>query len=354
MKTVARKAVARKAVSWKAVARLLVLFLGIVFTAPGQSSDFALYAQDLRAADVLLAQGDFEGVIKKLQPWPERLPDRPEAPHFLGLAHYRLRNLEAAIRHLSAALEREKQGSDAWKQTVEILGGAYYFESEWQAAEPLLEKAAGWRPEDSELLYTLAMTYLHSGHRDQARITFAKIFQVDPAAPQAFALTAELMLQENLFEDAEVLIVEALKKQPDLPGAAYNLGIIAFREGDYSRASELLRQELAHNPKHPAAWHSLGETLSALGRQAEAVEALKRAIWLNTRLSESYVLLAKIYADQQRLELAEDTVRRAIQINPQSYEAHFLQSRIYYKTGRAEQAKKQLAIAEELRRSTKQ
>jgi len=351
---VARETVARKTVAWKDVARFLVPFFGIVVTAAGQSSDFALYAQDLRAADVLLAQGEFEGVIQKLESWPERLPDRPEARHFLGLAHYRLRNFEAAIRHLSAALDREKQGSPAWKQTVEILGGAYYFESEWQDAEPLLEKAAGWRPEDSELSYSLAMTHLHMGHRDQARIAFAKIFEVDPEAPQAFALTAELMLRENRSKDAELLIVEALEKQPGLPGAAYKLGVIAFRQGDYGRASELLRKELARDPNNAAAWHSLGETLSALGKQAEAAEALKRAIWLNTRLSESYVLLAKIYADQQRLELAEDTVRRAIQVDPQSYEAHFLQSRIYYKRGRVELAKKELAIAEELRRSAKQ
>ena len=189
----------------RAAARLLVPLLGIVFTAAGQSPDLSRYAQDLRAADALLSQGDFNGVIKKLGSWTERLPDRPEAQHFLGLAHYRLRNFDAAIRHLSGALEREKQGSAAWKQTVEILGAAYYFEGRWQDADPLLEKAVGWRPEDSELLYTLAMTYLHTGRGDQARITFSKIFQVDPASPQAFALTAELMLQENRFKDAEVL-----------------------------------------------------------------------------------------------------------------------------------------------------
>ena len=155
--------------------------LGIVFTAAGRPADLSRYAQDLRAADELLSQGDFNGVIKKLRPWTERLPDRPEAQHFLGLAHYRLRNFDTAIRYLSAALEREKQESAAWKQTVEILGAAYYFESRWQEAEPLLEKAAAWRPEDSELLYSLAMTYLHLGRGDKARIAFSKIFQVDPA-----------------------------------------------------------------------------------------------------------------------------------------------------------------------------
>ncbi len=244
----------------KAVARLLVPFLGIVFTAAGRPADLSRYAQDLRAADELLSQGDFNGVIKKLRPWTERLPDRPEAQHFLGLAHYRLRNFDTAIRYLSAALEREKQESAAWKQTVEILGAAYYFESRWQEAEPLLEKAAAWRPEDSELLYSLAMTHLHLGRGDKARIAFSKIFQVDPATPQAFALTAELMLQENRFKDAEALIREAIEKQPDLPGAAYELGVIAFRQGDYGRprnCSEKNWRGIPNTPPRGILWARL-------------------------------------------------------------------------------------------------
>ncbi len=338
----------------KVAATGLALFLGVVLAGAGQSPDFSRYAEDLRAADALLSQGDFNGVIEKLRHWTERSPDRPEAQHFLGLAHYRLRNFEGAIRHLSAALDREEQGSAAWKQTVEILGVAYYFEGRWRNAEPLLEMAARWRPDDSELLYTLAMTFVHSGRGDQARITFSKIFGVDPAAPQAFALTAQLMLQENRVKEAEVLILEALEAEPGFPGAAYELGVIALRRGNYGRASELLGQELARNPKHAAAWHSLGETLSGLGKQEEAVEALKRAIWLDTQSSGSYILLAKIYVDQHRLGLAEDTVQRAIQVHPQSYEAHFLQSRIYYKTGRTDRAKRQLAVAEQVRRSARQ
>ena len=64
---------------------------------------------------------------------------------------------------------------------------AYYFEGRWQEAEPLLVKASGWKPRDSELLYTLAMTFARSGRGNQARIPFSKIFNVDPSSPQAFA-----------------------------------------------------------------------------------------------------------------------------------------------------------------------
>ena len=320
----------------------------------GQSPDFSRYAEDLRTADKLLSEGNFAGVIDRLQEWPERLPDRPEARHFLGLAHYRLRNFAAAAEHLSAALQREEKGAAAWRQTVEVLGAAYYFESRWREAQPLLEMAVGWRPDDSELLYTLAMSYMHSGRSERARTAFAKLFGVAPNAPQAYALAAELMLQESLFDDAEALILEALNRQPDLPEAAYELGAIAFRKGDYRRALELLQSELERNPGHAPAWHSLGKARLAAGEQTEAVGALKRSIWLDKRSFASYLLLARIYIDQGALELANDTVWRAIEIQPRSYEAHFLQSRIYYKRGEADLAKRQMKIAERLRRETQQ
>ena len=334
-----------------ATGRLAALSACIIVSAAGQSQEISQYASDLRQADALLSEGDFEGVVETLQRWPERLPDRPEAHHFLGLAHYRLRNFSEAVQHLAAALEREEPESAPWKQTVEILGVAYFFEGRWQEAEPLLEQASGWKPHDSELLYTLAMTYVRSGRENQARVPFSKIFQVDPASPQAFALTAELLLQENRLNDAEALLLKARELQPDLPGVNYALGVIELRRGDYAKASALLRQDLANDVQRADAWHSMGEALLGLGKEAESVEALKRAVWLDPRSSGSYILLAKIYIDQGLMELAEDTVRRVIEVRPHSYEAHFLQSRIYYKTGRGDRAREHLGIAEEIRRS---
>lgn len=337
-----------------AAARLAALALSIVAAAVGQSPEISEYARDLRRADALLSRGDFSGVIETLEPWSTRLPDRPEARHFLGLAHYRLRNFTDAIEHLTAALEREEPQSAPWKQTVEILGVAYFFDGRWQEAAPLLEQASGWKPHDSELLYTLAMTYVRSGRGNQARIPFSQIFQVDPGGPQAFALTAELLSQESRIDDAEALLMKARALQPDLPGIDFALGAIELRRGDYAKASALLRRDLERFPRQPAAWHAMGEALLGLGSEAESVEALKRAIWLDPRSVESYILLAQIYMDQGLLELAQDTVRRAIEIQPQSYEAHFLQGRIYYKTGRPERARQHLGIAEEARRLEQQ
>ena len=332
-------------------ARLAALLAGIAVASGGQSPELSRYAADLRAADTLLSQGDFRGVIERLGPWPERLPHRPEANHFLGLAHYRLREFDQSIRHLSAALDNEREGSTPWRQTVEILGVAYYFEGRWQDARPLLETAAAWKAGDPDFLYALARTQVLTGRGSSARIPVAGIFGVDPASPRALVLASRLALLENGLRDAETLLLKALEAQPDLPDASYLLGVIALREGNHSKALPFLRKELETNPGHAAAWHSTGETLLALGREAESVEALKRAIWLGSKSPDPYILLAKVHIERRELDLAEDTVRQVLQAHPRNYEAHFLQSRILYKMGRRDRARMQLEIAEQVRRA---
>ena len=332
-------------------ARLAALLAGIAVASGGQSPELSRYAADLRAADALLSQGDFRGVIERLEPWPERLPHRPEANHFLGLAHYRLREFGQSIRHLSAALDTEREDSEPWKQTVEVLGVAYYFEGRWQEARPLLEKASAWKAADPDFLYALARTQVLTGEGGSARIPVAGIFGVDPASPPALVLTARLALLENGLRDAETLLLKALEARPDLPDANYLLGGIALREGHHSKALSFLRKELENNPGHAEAWHSAGETLLAQGREAESVEALKRAIWLGSKSPDPYILLAKVHIERRELDLAEDAVRQVLQAHPRNYEAHFLHSRILYKMGRRERARMQLEIAEQVRRA---
>ena len=327
--------------------RLALLFV-LCSALSAQTSEVNRYAADLREAEQLLSKGDFGGVIEKLKTWPEKLPNRPEAPHFLGLAYYRLRDFPAAIRHLSAALELEAPNSEPWKQTVEILGAAYYFSNQWQQAVPLLEKAAAQRSENSDLLYTLAMSYLFTRDSHGARRTFAKFFAVDADSPHAYALAVDLMRKEGLEAEADALLQEAHRKWPQSASLASRLAVVATNKGDAARAAALLSEEVQNNPSEPASWRALGEALISLGKPAEAAEALKRAIWLDSRATASYILLAKLYMDAGSYEVAEDTLNQALKTTPRSYEANFLLGRLYHKTGRSELAKKQLAIAEQL------
>ncbi len=321
-------------------------------SAKAQSAVDTAYSQALGQAEQLLGKGDQEAVIRLLTPWVQKNPKLAEAQHGLGLAYYQKPDFPNAIRHLSMAFQLERENTPVWRQTVEILAMAYYFSNRAKDALPLLEMATGWTKDNTNFSYTLAMAYLATHDRDNARRWFARIFGVPTESPQAFILAADLMSQEKYVDDSEAMILEALKQKPDLPLVNYKLGLIALTRGNFPDAAKHMLKELETNPGHSNAWHYLGDAYVKMGKIDEATEPLQRAIWLNLQSTKSYILLASVYSQQDRLFVAENTLKRAIDMEPRNYEAHFQLARIYYKTNRPELAKKEMALANELRISS--
>lgn len=333
----------------KRIPIILILACFTAVTISGQSINESDYLQAVSEARGLLKQDDFNAVIKKLIPWVKQFPERAEAHHGIGLAYYHLKNFETAIEHLSAALKVEAEQSPAWKQTVQFLGMAYYIRHGWKEAVSLLEKTVAWEPNDTDLLYALATSYLHTHDRENARQTYAKLFQIKPDSPQAYLLAAHLMYQTAYGQDAEALLLEASGKWPDWSEFNYQLGAVAMIKGDYEAVVRHLEKDLARNPSNSLAWHYLGEAFLRQSKLDRAVEALQRAIWLNDRNAKSYVLLAETHLIKGDPYLAEDALELALQVDPQSYPANFLMAKIYQKTNRPELARKQMELAAKLR-----
>jgi len=321
-------------------------------SALGQSPVDSEYAQVLSQAEKLFSNGNQDDVIRLLTPWVQKNPKLAEAQHGLGLAYYQKPDFPNAIRHLSMAFQLEAENTPVWRQTVEILAMAYYFSNRAKDALPLLEMATAWTKDNTNVSYTLAMAYLATHDRDSARRLFARMFGMQPDSPQAYILAADLMSQEKYVDDSEAMILEALKKKPDLPLVSYKLGLIALTRGNFEDAARHMLKELETNPGHSNAWHYLGDAYIRIGKIDEAAEALQRAIWLNLQSTKSYILLANVYSQQERYFVAENTLKRAIDMEPRNYEAHFQLARIYHKTNRPELAKKEMALANQLRSST--
>ena len=326
------------------------LLIGLILTlvaalAQDQKAADSEYQKALADAEGLFAKGDQDGVIRLLTPWVAKNPNLAEGQHGLGLAYYQKPDFPNSIRHLSVAFRLETPNSPPWRQTVEILAMAYYFSNRAKDAVPLLEMAAGWTKDNTNFQYTLAMAYLATHDRENARRSFARIFGFDPESPAAYILAADLMSQEKYVDDSEAMILEALKKKPDLPLVSYKLGLIALTRGKFEETAKYMLKELETNPGHSNAWHYLGDAYVRLGKVEEAIEPLQRAIWLNLQSTRSYLLLAQVYAQQERYFVAENTLKRVIDMEPRNYEAHFQLARIYYKTNRPELAKNEMAVA---------
>lgn len=307
------------------------------------------YRQALGEAQQLMANNEFEAVIEKLVPLAEKFADRPEPHHGLGLAYYQVKEFSQVALHLRQALQKEKEDSNSWKQTVQYLGMAEYFRRQWTDAIPLLEKTASWTLEDADLTYALATCYLHTHEIEKTRMAYARLFRIDPDSYQAYILSAHLMYQASYAKDSETVLNEAGQKWPDSLDFDYQRGAVALVKGDYGAVVHHLKKELERNPTNSTAWHYLGEAYLRLSQLDEAAEALQRATWLNERSARSYALMGEIAMLRERLGVAEEALTLAVRLDPQDYQANLLLARMYLRTNRPELAKKQMEIADRLR-----
>ncbi|MFD1625608.1 tetratricopeptide repeat protein, partial [Azospirillum griseum] len=112
------------------------------------------------------------------------------------------------------------------------------------AARRRLRLAVAVAPQDGDFLSDLALTLRAAGEADRAAQGFAR----------------------------------ALRLDPDLAEAAYNLGNLWLERGDAAAAAGLYRHALARRARYPQAWNNIGTALRALGRTDEAADAFAQAI----------------------------------------------------------------------------
>jgi tetratricopeptide (TPR) repeat protein len=117
--------------------------------------------------------------------------------------------------------------------------------------------------------------------------------------------------------------IEAAQKNPNHPGAFFQIGYCLARMGKnqealgpYQRAQEL-------RPKDPAVYNNLCGVLGQLGRYGEAGEACRQALQIAPDLAEAHNNLAWIYHRQARYPEAVESSKQAIRLQPDFAEAHY-------------------------------
>jgi Flp pilus assembly protein TadD len=148
----------------------------------------------------------------------------------------------------------------------------------WKDARALLMQALEQHPQDTDLLYELAMVLERMGRHDEMERHLRRIIELRPDHPHAHnALGYSLADRGIRLEEAYRLIERALALSPGDPYITDSLAWVVFRQGQAGRAAELLRQAYAARPDTEIGAH-LGEVLWTLGQRDEA-----RRIWRESR-----------------------------------------------------------------------
>jgi tetratricopeptide (TPR) repeat protein len=265
--------------------------------------------------------------------------------HETALRQYAAKDYKAAADSFRKAVVSEAADSPAYRQSTLLLGQCLYLMGHYEEAITVLQRA----PHTGETLYMLGNSALKSRDLKSGVAYFAEMFGVPPGSAAAHLLTAQLMVKQELLDEAEAETRTAIGIDARIPQAHYLLGELLTFKGETDKAIEELKTEIQINPSFAMAYYKLGDAYSRQVQWATAIPLLQKSVWLNPIYSGPYILLGKGYLQQKELSNAEGVLRRAIQLDPNNSSAHYLLGQTLVQEGRTDEGRAMLQLSQKLK-----
>jgi len=308
-------------------------------------------------------------------------PNNVEARGDLGVVQYLAGNYAEASQNLRAALRLQPA---LWKAQA-ILGLCERAQGRFDSARTLLAKSfphlqdpklqirAGmalaeldyqWRdlekasavlavlqkldPANVDVLYVIYR--VHTDLATQARDNLALIA---PNSARMHQVLAQHLFTEGDAKGAVAQYREAVRIDPHLPGAHFELGEAilhdSMSEGSQQNAQKEFETALAINPSDAKAEAQLGALFSLHGDVAAALSHYQRAAELSPDDPEAQVGLGKVLMSTGEPENALQHLLAAVRIDPTNAQAHYRLAQLYRQLARASDAEREMGTFLELR-----
>ena len=199
----------------------------------------------------------------QVTPGEQYLPAQIRIANLLG----RQGRIEAARQHLNQV--RTENGEERIQL---LLAEAQLLRDAGKPREAfdLIEGSLAAQPEQTELLYELALLAEKIGRMEVLEANLRKVIRLKPDHAHAYNALGYAFAERNeRLPEAHQLIAKALQLAPDDPFIIDSMGWVLFRMGDYAAALVQLQRALAIRPDPEIAAH-LGEVLWVQGRRDEA------------------------------------------------------------------------------------
>jgi len=364
---------------------VLVAFCSVISSVFGQtdrSSRLDLQSH-LAQAQQALAARQFDVAAKELNAALTIDPKNVEARANLGVVQFLQGKFADASLNFRAALRLQPS---LWKAQA-ILGLCERFQGRPDSALPLLEKAFPhlqdpmWQSRVGmalvELLYqrheldkalevlrvlekqnpsNVDVLYVaYRVHTDLASESRDKLALVAPDSARMHQLLAQHLVSAGDIKAALVQYREALRLDPRLPGAHFELGEAILQDsvsdGAQLEAQREFETAVALNPADARSECRLGALASLGGNTETAAQHFSRAADLDPHDAEAQVGLGKVLASTGHADKALEHLLTAIRLDPLNAQAHYRLAQLYRQMGRISDAERETAVFQDLRKA---
>lgn len=273
-------------------------------------------------------------------------PNEPKLRMLLGTCEHRAGHLDEARKDITAALDGiadPKVKREAGLELVEIDTTLNDLPAAAAAAQQLKRDF----PSDPEVLFAAWRTY--SDLADEAVLDLSI---AAPKSAQMHQAMAHELIRERDTKAAIENLREALKINPALPGAHYELAELlrlSTLPADKTEAAEQYKLAVQFQANDAASLTRLGDIAAEKEDHAEAMAQYRAALVAQPKYTEAKIGLAYELSETGHPEEALPLLQSAVANEPLNMLAHFRLSTLYRKLHRAEEAKAELAEYEKLK-----
>lgn len=145
-------------------------------------------------------------------------------------------------------------------------------------AEQYLRKALTLDSDDSATQMQLACVLKRQGRADEALAAINDVVFLSPDRDDALQIQAEILLDLNRLDEAEVVYQKLLDRYPEDPLLCQRLGTVKALAGRLTDAGPLLKQALESDPRNKGLYLDIAQIALLDGNRTECLEILDRGL----------------------------------------------------------------------------
>jgi len=187
-------------------------------------------------------------------------------------------------------------------------------EGRWEEALTAFKRILSIENESAEVYYNMGYIQTAQGNYDEAILCFRKATLINNhharayqkmgeaynevgqkgEAEKALQMAADIYLEKEMNDNAEQVLIEVIKINPNTVNVYNSLGIVYRRQGKFEEAIQQYKKALRVNPEDENIFYNLSRVYLMLDDPERAKEAVTKATEINPDFKEAHDLLKSI------------------------------------------------------------
>lgn len=211
----------------------------------------------------------------------------------------------------------------------------------------LLDQAMELAPNSEAVLAAHARTHVRGKLWAPALRSLEPLAGIFPENAEYAHLHGQVLLRLGQMTDAVEALQRAVALDPQLPGAALDLGNAMNQEKRFADAQPHLTALLERDPENLDVQAALAETEEGLGELEAARQRAVRVLASRPDHATAHLVLGMVHMKSRRFDEARDALQAAVNADPGLAKAHYQLSLAYARLGKRGMARNALAIYED-------